>query len=213
MGGRTISHVGWGRWSSPMLLILLLLLLLILRGPATILIASSEVPSASASTVIVIVVVVVVVVAGSLVVVIVVVVIHSHASSVHVVTPTVSATTTGGRWNESGPDPFPNTRLFVVIKGDPGALVGVLLPPVRKRRNHLIVLAPGTDVPLLCRGQSHSALLPFRDMFLVVKLEVLTEFPSPALLFATGGTVVCQIRVGVIVEKAGHGESILLFVR
>lgn len=178
------------------MLLLLLLLLILGRWPASVLIASPEISSAST----------VVIVAGSVVVVIIVV--HSHASSVHVVTPTVStaAAAARGRRDETGPDPAPVARLFVEIKGDPGALIGVLLPSVRKRWNHRIFLAPGTDVPLLRRGQSHSTLLPLHDVCLVVQLEVLAELPSPALLFAAGGTVVRQIRVGVIVEESGHGE-------
>lgn len=178
-----------------MLLMLLLLLLVLRRWAASILIASTEISSAST----------VVIVAGT-VVVVVIIVVHSRASSVHVVTPTVSAAAARGRRDESGPDPAPVARIFVEIKGDPGALVGVLLPPVWKRWNHRIFLAPGTDVPLLCRGQSHSTLLPLHDVCLVVQLEVLAELPSSALLFAAGGTVMRQIRIGVIVEEAGHRE-------
>ena len=197
MWGRTSPHVGRWRWT-------LLLLVLVLRRTATVLItsaaSSSEIPTASTTAVIVIVVV------GSVVVVIVV---HSHSSSaVHVATPTASATatTTGRRRNESGPDPAPIPRGFVVIKGNPRALVGVLLPTVRERWDHPIVLATGTDVSLLCRGQSHAALLPFDNVRLVVQLEILPELPTPPLLFAAGGTVVGQVRVGIIVKEAGHCE-------
>ena len=172
-----------------------LLLLLVLGRSATVLVSSpsSIIPSA------------VVVVIGS---VVVVVVVHSHPTPVHVVTPTVGrATSTRGRRDETGTDPAAITGLLVVVIGDPGAFVEVFLPTLREGWNHRIVLAPGADVSLLRRGQSHSSLLPFHDVLLVVEFEVLAKLPSPALLFATGGTVVCQIRVGVVVEKAGHGES------
>jgi hypothetical protein len=182
------------------------LLLLVLRrwtATATVWItaASSEIPSAFTTAV------VVAVVGRSVVVVIVV---HSHSSSVvHVLTTTTtpaSATTTGRRRDESGPDPAPIPRGFVVIKGNSRALVGVLLPSVGKGRNHAILLATGTNVSLLCRGQSHSALLPFHNVCLIVQFEILPELPTSALLFAAGGTVMGQIRVGIIVKEAGHGE-------
>jgi len=198
MGRRTSSHIGRRRWT-----LLLLLLLLILRWTATVLIAAaaSEIPSASTTAVIVIIV-------GSVVVVIVV---HSHSSSsIDMGTPTPTASAATGRWrDESRPDPAPIPRGFVVIKGNPRALVGVLLPSVRERRDHPIVLATGTDVSLLCRGQSHTALLPFDNVFLVVQLEILPKLPTSPLLFAAGGTVVGQVRVGIIVKEAGHGcESV-----
>lgn len=35
-------------------------------------------------------------------------------------------------------------------------------------------------------------------------LEVLPEFPAAALLFSTGGTIMGQISVRVVIEKSGH---------
>ena len=183
----TVSHIGRRWWTSPLLLVLM-------RTPPVLISSSSKISSA------------VVVVIGSIVVVVIVV--HSHPTPVHM-SPTVWGTTgTRRRWNEPGTNPAAITRLLVVVEGDTGALVEVFLPSVLEGWDHRIVLAPGADVTLLGRGQSHSSLLPFYDMFLVVQLKVLAKLPSTSLLFAAGGTVVCQIRVGVVVEKAGHGERI-----
>mmetsp|Transcript_15236 Transcript_15236/g.35313 ORF Transcript_15236/g.35313 Transcript_15236/m.35313 type:complete len:246 (-) Transcript_15236:133-870(-) len=186
LGRRTVSHVGWRGWPSP--------LLLVLGRTAAVLVGSSSSVIPSSAVVVVVVVTVAVV---------------SHPAPVHV-TPAVRGTSAAarGRRDEPGPDPAPVAGLLVVVEGDPGALVGVLLPSLRKGRDHRIVLAPGADVPLLGRGQPHPSLLPLHDVLLVVKLEVLAELPTPTLLLAAGGAVVRQVRVGVVVEKAGHyGES------
>jgi hypothetical protein len=37
-----------------------------------------------------------------------------------------------------------------------------------------------------------------------MQFEIFAEFPSPALLFPSRGTVVSQIRVGIVVKKSWH---------
>ena len=126
------------------------------------------------------------------IVVVVVVVIHSHPSSVHMTTTSIiiSAATTGRRRNKSGTDPRSFSCFFVIIKRNSGTLVGIFLPSIRQRWNHWIFFSSDADESLLCRCQPHSTLLPFDNVFLVMQLEILTEFPSSALLFPTGSTVV-----------------------
>ena len=41
----------------------------------------------------------------------------------------------------------------------------------------------------------------------VVDLEVLAKSPVSALLLAPSGRVVCQVRIGAVVEEAGHGSG------
>jgi len=193
-----IAHVGrW--WRAPMLLLLLLLLLV---ATAIVVVTTATTIVSTAAIVVVIVVVVVVVVAIIVVIVVViVVVVHSHSTS------PIHGPSSTRRWrNESGPDPAPFTRFFVVIKRNPRALVGILLPIGRQGRNHGIILAPCSDKALLGGGQSHSGFLPFDNVLLVVEFKVFTKLPTPALLFAARGAVVRQIRIGIIVKETGHCE-------
>jgi hypothetical protein len=46
-------------------------------------------------------------------------------------------------------------------------------------------------------------------MRLIVKLEIFAEFPTPALLLATGGRVVRQVCVGIVIKETGHGDLYL----
>jgi hypothetical protein len=41
-----------------------------------------------------------------------------------------------------------------------------------------------------------------------VHFEILTELPTPTLLFPTGTTIVRQVRVAVVVEKARHDTTV-----
>lgn len=148
----------------------------------------------SASTIVVVWVV------GSVIVIVaVVVVVHSHASSIELRRRTMIMhwspgasihSTTRRRRNETRPRPTPLSRFFVVEKRNPRTLVRVFLPSIGKGRNHGIVLSAGANKGLLCRGKTHFPLLPVYNVLLVMQLEILPEFPSSALLFSPGGTIV-----------------------
>ena len=40
-----------------------------------------------------------------------------------------------------------------------------------------------------------------------MNFEVLAEFPASALLLATSGWLVHQVRIGAVVDEAGHGSG------
>lgn len=148
---RTKSHDGW-RWRSScrtrivvllllllgtiVLLVLLLLwiiLLVVLWGWSTVKVSSSSA---------IVVHVVASAVVGSIVVhphsspcVVVVMIHHSTTSPVH------STTTTGRGRNKSRSHPAAASRLLVVIKRNPGALVCVFLPAIRKGRDSRVFLS------------------------------------------------------------------------
>lgn len=164
--------------------------------PSPILVVSTAKVS---STILIEIVVVSVVIVVIVVVVVVIIVVHGPPVWVH--------SSSWWRWNKTGSDPTAFSRFFVVIEGNVGALVHVFLPSIREGWNPWIVLAHGPDVGLLGPCQSHSPLLPFNDVFLVVQLEVFPKLPSSSLLFATGGAVVCQIRIGVVVKETRHCDG------
>ena len=141
--------------------------------------ASILIPSSEISTTIVVVV-------WPLIIAVIVVHSSSHTSSVH----------TGRRgWDKARSHPASITRLLIVIEGYSRALVDVFFISIWKGWNHWIFLSSGADVSLLCRGQSHSPLLPIHDVFLVVKLEIFAELPTSPLLLSSRGTVMGQIGI------------------
>ena len=45
----------------------------------------------------------------------------------------------------------------------------------------------------------------------VMQFEILSKFPTTSLLFATSGTVVSQIGIGIIVKEPRHSEILVFF--
>jgi len=113
---------------------------------------------------------------------------------------------TRGRGREARPDPRPLVRLVVDVKLGPGHQV-VLLSPSRRQGRHFGV---GPNVRLLRRRQPHGTGPPLAEILLVVQLEVLPELPPPALLLPSRGRVMGQVRVGIVVEEAGHRVFVLV---
>ena len=186
----SVASVGRWWWTSR----LWWRLLLLIASPILVVSATTKVSSTILIEIVVVVVSVVIVVI--IIVVVVIIVVHGPPIWVH--------SSARWRWNKAGPNPAAFSRFLIVIKGNVGALVHVFLPSVWEGWNPWIVLAHGSNVGLLGPCQSHFPLLPLHDVFLVVQLEVFPKLPSSPLLFAAGGAVVCQIRIGVVVKEARH---------
>ena len=119
---------------------------------------------------------------------------HTHAHA---------PTTSSRRGRKARPDPRPLPRLVVDVKLGPRHLIVLLSPPRRQRR----YLGVGPDVGLLGRRQPHGPGTPLVQMLLVVQFEVLPELPSTALLLPSGGGVMREVGVGIVVEEAGHRDD------
>ena len=111
------------------------------------------------------------------------------------------------RRNKTGSHPGSFFRLRVDKVGNPRHVIFGFFPSLRKRRYHRILRSHRLHVGLLRRGQSHRSPSPLIHVRLVVDLEVLAKFPASALLLATSGRVMCQVRIRVVVKEAGHGDG------
>jgi hypothetical protein len=121
--------------------------------------------------------------------------------------PVASGRRQGRPWrgrDEARPNPRPVSGGGVNVEGNARYVVGTFRPSVREGRDEGVVLAPGPDECLLGAGQPHRSTPPVGQVPLVVDPKVLPELPSPPLLLPSRGAVVRQVRVGVIVEEAGH---------
>jgi hypothetical protein len=62
---------------------------------------------------------------------------------------------------------------------------------------------------LLGRCQSHGPLAPIFNVLVIVQFKVFTKLPTATLLFASRGTVVRQVGIGIIVKEARHYFDLL----